>query len=93
MKGRPIVFRHVGKDVPGTWLFFGNAIEWPDGKTPMSITKVWVETENGKIFSLDPERISFADIKRPDATADSSGPTATLNNPKGGPCDPTDRSI
>jgi hypothetical protein len=58
--------------VPATWLFNGLGVDYPDGRNPAVVTKIFLEREtDGKILEALPAEVTF--IKEPEPLADDPG--------------------
>lgn len=80
LRGRPVEY-YVKRGYPyaqGTFLFYGQGIEYADGKNPIPLSKVFIERTDGQIVVLDPEKIRFTD-KKPEPLAEDSGDSTTHN--------------
>lgn len=79
LKGRPVryFFNQGMPKVDGTFLFYGQTYDYPDGRNPVVVSKVYIERDSdGQISCVDPENVRFLD-KNPGPLAEGPGHATT----------------
>ena len=85
-KWNPEMRERINDFVPATFIRFGEAVDYPDGRNFAVVTKAILELDDGTVFIAAPESVVFTDKeekKMPGPLADEPGDPATTNKKEG----------